>query len=176
MVEKKCVHPKKANEIIHNFVNSAVNVPCEYHVRSVRSKAITYAVFGAIEDDDIIIFVPNWKKANFKDDLGGKCFRADFVNRYPAARGFSDVTLSLLHEVGHTMTKMFVPPMKEEIAKYNKAVEHTEDMKEVNKLYFALTDERMATDWAIEWLKVAENRKMAKKFEKKFSKCFTSSL
>ena len=172
MVAKKCVHPKKANEIIHDFVNSAVNVPCEYHIRSNRAKAINYFVFGTIEDGDVFIFVPNWKKANFNNDLGGKCFRADFVKRYPSARGFSDVTLSLLHEVGHTMTHVFVPPMKEEIKAYNKAVETIDDMQEVNRLYFALTNERMATDWAIDWLKVAENRKMAKKFEKKFAKCF----
>lgn len=176
MITKKCIHPKKANQIIYAFLNNAIVSPCEYLVKSINTKEINYFAFGDIDDDQAIIFVPNWKKANYKKDLGGKCFRADFVSRCPIAQGFSDVTLSLLHEVGHTMTKAFVPPMKDEIDRYNEAVEKTDDMKEVNKLYFALTDERMATDWAIDWLQNSDNRKMAKAFEKEFFKCFASAL
>ena len=176
MITKKCIHPKKANQIIYAFLNNAIVSPCEYLVKSINTKEINYFAFGDIDDDQAIIFVPNWKKANYKKDLGGKCFRADFVNRCPIAQGFSDVTLSLLHEVGHTMTKAFVPSMKDEIDRYNEAVEKTDDMKEVNRLYFALTDEHMATDWAIDWLQNSDNRKMAKAFEKEFFKCFASAL
>jgi hypothetical protein len=176
MIVKKCIHPKKANQIIYNFLNNAIVSPCEYLVKSINTKEVNYFAFGDIDDDQAIIFVPNWKKANYKKDLGGKCFRADFISRCPIAQGFSDVTLSLLHEVGHTMTKALVPPMKDEIDRYNEAVEKTDDMKEVNKLYFALTDERMATDWAIEWLQNSDNRKMAKEFENEFFKNFTSAL
>lgn len=172
MIPKECIHFNKANRIIKSFVNSAVNVSCKYEIRPLRSKEVNYFIFGSIEDGEVIIFVPNWKKADFTKDLGGKCFRADFVSRCPAARGFSDVTLSLLHELGHTMTKIFVPPMNKEIDEYNKAVENLTDMKEVNKLYFALTDEHMATDWAIEWLQNRNNRRLAKNFEKQFATCF----
>ena len=172
MIPKECIHFSKANRLVKEFVNSVANIPtCSYEVRTSRSKRVTYAVIGYIEDDEITILIPNWKKVDFSKDDGGKAFRKDFVNRFPSARGFSDVTLSLLHEIGHTMTKAFVPPMNDEIDEYNAKVQNLE-MCDVYPLYFALTDERMATDWAINWLKNAENRKLAKKFEKKFSTCF----
>ena len=34
-----------------------------------------------------------------------KMFRADFVRRYPSARGFANVTISILHELGHYFTR-----------------------------------------------------------------------
>ena len=34
-------------------------------------------------------------------DEGDKMFRKDFVSRCPLARGFANVTLSVLHEIGH---------------------------------------------------------------------------
>ena len=169
MIPKTCIHPNKANEIIKEFTFNAVKLP--YTIKMVKSHRVEYFSQGSIEDKNLKILVPNWKKADFTNDNGGKAFRKDFVTRFPSARGFSDVTLSLLHEIGHSMTKAFVPPMREEYEKYNEQVEQLE-MCDVYPLYFNLTNERMATDWAIEWLKVAENRRIAKEFEKKFAKCF----
>lgn len=48
------------------------------------------------------------------------------------------------------------------------AIEESEEWEE----YYFLPDERAATEWAIEWLKNSENRKIAKKFEKEFFECF----
>ena len=42
----------------------------------------------------------------------------------------------------------------------------------MNYAYFTLPDETAATEWAINWLSDAENRKKAKAFEKKFFACF----
>ena len=39
-------------------------------------------------------------------------------------------------------------------------------------MYFLLPDEVVATKWAIDWLENAENRKLAKAFEKEFFKYY----
>lgn len=93
-----------------------------------------------------------------KRDQGDKLFRADFVARCPLARGFADVTLSILHEIGHHFNReefIFMTNVKE----YNEAegLDH-----------FKFPCERVATDWAIAWLQDPTHRKIAKAFEKDF--------
>lgn len=116
---------------------------------------------------------------NFKELMckEHKCFREDFEKRCPMGRGFADVTLALLHELGHFETHCEELALKE--AGYDREAEIEELRKEYNNTYdlniygyFRLPDETMATDWAIEWLQSAENRKIAKAFEKKFFACF----
>lgn len=170
MIAKKCVHPIKVNRIIRAFVEDALALPIDVEIAHENITDVYYAVDNS-DDEEIIVYVPNWKKADYKNDFGGQCFRKDFVKRCPMARGFSDVTLSLLHEIGHTMTKDALPKgynREKECAKVDEIKEkfaHT-------FAYFRMTDEVMATDWAIAWLADAENRKTAKQFEKKFWACF----
>ena len=40
-----------------------------------------------------------------ENDETDKMFRADFIQRYPSARGFANITLSILHELGHHFTR-----------------------------------------------------------------------
>lgn len=102
-----------------------------------------------------------------------KDFRKDFVSRCPMAKGFANVTLTLLHELGHSETGIL---WKERTDTNNKLVDRFKngeiDKHELQFAYFRFPDETAATDWAIEWLKDAEHRKIAKKFEKEFFKCF----
>ena len=45
-----------------------------------------------------------------------------------------------------------------------------------NYAYFMLPDEDLATSWAIQWLEEsAENRRIAKQFEKEFFKLFSKN-
>ncbi len=169
MKNVKCVHPIKVNRIIKEFLEDVIALPIDINVDWDNDSSVNYAVCGDIndEDDEIIFYVPNWKKADFKDDFGGKYFRKDFERRCPLAKGFSDVTISLLHEVGHTMTKDNLPHG------YNREKEYTRVNFITDKVahtlaYFKMLDETLATDWAIAWLNNAENRKFAKQFEKKF--------
>ena len=173
MKNVKCIHPIKVNRIIKAFLEDVVVLPIDIVVAHENTDAIYYAVDGDIteEDEEIVVYVPHWEKANYKDDFGGKCFRKDFVKRCPLAKGFSDVTISLLHEIGHTMTKSALPAdydREKECDKVNKIKGKTAH----TYAYFKMLDEVLATDWAIEWLSNADNRKIAKKFEKKFFKCF----
>ncbi len=101
---------------------------------------------------------------------GNSQFRKHFVNICPMGKGFADITLALLHELGHFSTN-------QEIQGYNRKME-LKFLKQVmpkevlNYAYFMLPDEMAATLWAIEWLNDSENRKLAKAFEKKFFACF----
>lgn len=93
-----------------------------------------------------------------KRDEGDRLFRIDFVSRCPMARGFADITLSILHEIGHHFNR--------------EAFIFMEEMKEYNEAqgmdHFKFPCERVATDWAITWLQNPTNRKVAKAFEKNF--------
>ena len=79
-------------------------------------------------------------------------FVANFVERFPIAKNYNPFLLSILHEIGHLET---VNDMVDDIVeRENSAITDEE--------YFALFNERIATDWAGEWLE--ENEILAEKF------------
>ena len=88
-----------------------------------------------------------------QNEIEDKMFRADFVKRCPMAKGFANVTLSILHELGHHFNR-------EAVICADKLV--GDNMEE----HLTLPHEVIATDWAINWLQNKENRKTVKKFEK----------
>lgn len=141
----------------------------------VKNNSDTSMNFSIVFDDwneEYCIRVPQWKKANYTNDIGGKCFRKDFVSRCPLAKGFADITISLLHELGHAMTENQIPEdYDRDFATFEIFVK-ADTEEEANALYFNLPDETLATNWAIEWLSNPENRKKAKAFEKNFFACF----
>lgn len=89
-----------------------------------------------------------------KNDEGDKSFRKNFVSRCPLAKGFSNVTISILHELGHHFNR--------EAYIFSTINEDDYDS------HYDIPYEIVATDWAIEWLQNAENRKMAKAFEREY--------
>ena len=96
---------------------------------------------------------------NCKPDLSDKLFRDNFVSNCPLARGFSNITLTLLHECGHWMTRSNL-----NIIEYDKMRDKAYTMQ----MYMAIPWEMLATQWAICWLYDPCNRKVAKEFEKKY--------
>lgn len=100
---------------------------------------------------------------------GVKQFRQDITSRCTITKGFADITLALLHELGHLSCD-------NDFGDYDrfKAMNELEKypLNEINFHYFKLPDETAATNWAIEWLQNPEHRKIAKRFEKKFFACF----
>ena len=96
------------------------------------------------------------KNLNAPYDMGDKLFRKSFTDRCPIAKGFSTITLALLHECGHWHTRFVVNP-----SVYTEMVEQVVTHEE----YFNIPYERLATEWAICWLSSPINRKIAKWFE-----------
>ena len=110
-----------------------------------------------IEDEEPRLHLP--KDLNYKRDKRDYAFRRDFINRCPSARGFSNITLSLLHECGHWATRSVMNQWE-----YDKAVKRVCTQEE----YMAIPWEHLATEWASCWLASPWNRKIAKNFEKEY--------
>lgn len=127
-----------------------------------------FCAFNSNEDEiEYFKIGYNFDQLNCK---GSTQFRKHFVNLCPMAKGFADITITLLHELGHFSTN-------QEIQGYDRETElnflrQVVPKEVLNYAYFMLPDEMAATLWAIEWLKDNENRKLAKAFEKKFFACF----
>lgn len=93
-----------------------------------------------------------------------KIFRRNFTSRYSGAKGFANITLVLLHEVGHLKTsEEFWGNEEAELLDMmmRSAVETQEE-------YMKIPSEYGATEWAIGWLQDANNRSLAKQFERQF--------
>lgn len=89
------------------------------------------------------------------------------------ARGFSNITIAILHEMGHIATKGHAPESYDRVKEIRKIeIECGNNLRKANQAYFRLPDEELATAWALRWLENPENRKIAKKFEKEFFKAW----
>lgn len=100
------------------------------------------------------LYVPQDLMKNDEDD---KLFRLDFIARCPLGKGFANITLSILHEIGHHFNReSFITTDSEQ---YDASTGYW---------HFMLPCEMDATDWAIEWLQDSQHRKIAKQFEKDF--------
>lgn len=99
------------------------------------------------------------KNLNSKPDEVDKMFRRNFISRCPLAQGFSNITITLLHECGHWATRSIM-----DIVTYDKMKTKACDMED----YMAIPWEHLATEWAICWLSSPINRKYAKEFERKY--------
>ena len=94
-----------------------------------------------------------------ENDDKDKLFRKNFVNRCKLAKGFSNTTLAILHEIGHWETRSAF-----DILSYDRYASHVSSMEE----YMENPYERLATEWAICWLQNPLNRSIAKEFERRF--------
>lgn len=80
-------------------------------------------------------------------------FYENFISRYPRCAVISQITLSLLHEIGHMMTLA--------------NVEHYDINVSSNEEYFELPQEKAATDWAGEF--ATKNLQSCLDFDVKFN-------
>lgn len=86
-------------------------------------------------------------------------FRNDFIKRYAPAKELMDVTITILHEIGHYFTR-FDYDVDEDYHLRRAAVNMSE--------YLHIPCEYLATDWAIAWLHNPEHWAIAKQFEADF--------
>lgn len=144
-----------------------------YEKRSV--KMVPTGKYCAFVYDDGETFRIGYDVENIASNghKGDTDFSINFYSRCPMAKGFANITLALLHELGHICTNDSVEDWSwldraDALADIH---EQYKTRREINFAYFELPDEKAATDWAIEWLQNPENRKLAKAFEKKFFAC-----
>lgn len=201
MKKRKLKNPRKVMWAMRDFLNEASDLTYEALILPTTDECKRNGwkddLFSMIEHGTTECFPKQCKMKNFSGTKQGFCaincneddscfeigynieelfykgsaqFRKHFEKICPMAKGFADVTITLLHELGHFSSI-------QEFENYDRDAE-LEFLREVmpkeliNYAYFMLPDENAATMWAVEWLKKAENRKLAKAFEKKFFACF----
>lgn len=111
----------------------------------------------AMSQDELRMFIPT--DFNYKPDESDETFRIDFTYRYAPANELMDITITILHEIGHYFTR-FDYDVDEDYRLRRAAA----DMSE----YLRIPCERLATDWAIAWLHDLEHWAIAKQFEADF--------
>lgn len=183
------VKPRKIVWVMRDFINTASDLEYipyfngEKCSNGVKAKCTVEFVKG--EHFFTLLCNPLWRDIEEHfiisyniDDLHAdetKDFRKNFVSRCPMGKGFANITLILLHELGHQETNIGVWSGTDRDTAKAKLAERFEkgeiDEHQMQNEYFCFPDEKLATDWAIEWLKDAEHRKIAKIFEKEFFKC-----
>lgn len=192
----KCAHPRICQRLMQDFLQDACTLTWENELVEILGKDEKgWPIFGDHIFEEVFCKISVKKGPCFRTyicenkqetleifynytTLNTKClghveFNKNIHLRAFHTKGFSWLTLSLLHELGHQETEEKVP------CYYNraKAIEKIHKMykkscREAHQAYFALPDEYLATQWAIDWLAVPENRKKAKAFEKAFFKAW----
>jgi len=180
MKERKCIHPRKAYNLMKTFLNDASDLHYAddennlFKTEIILKKSDSFKTESGDSLADSEELEVNY---NFQDlcSNGAKIFRACWTRRVPCLKGFSDATLALLHELGHLETndkvREYFPYFMRELTMVG--IENVATcLEEANAMYFLMPDEKAATEWAINWLSKKENSKKAKLFEKEFFKCF----
>lgn len=192
MATKKLIHPRKVVWIMRDFINEISDLvdPNTYY-------SIPQGVdLGTINFNDYIVESPKRKckmikshgfctffdndteyiKIGYNLNQHSVSFRKNFESLCPLAKGFANVTIYLLHELGHQYTENQVEDVEPEYDREFAMMmgQMLCDTQEAwDDYYFnTMVDEMLATKWAVEWLQNAENRKIAKAFERKFFACF----
>ena len=149
---------KKKNKVTKKkAVRAFMTLVCEQPVIFARDRFDDYNWAIDITGDSPRLKTPkNWD--TLPDELD-YLFRKNFVSRCKMAQGFSSITLTLLHECGHWMTRSVVDPVE-----YCKLRDRATKME----MYMDIPYERIATEWAICWLNCPANRKLAKIFERHY--------
>lgn len=98
---------------------------------------------------------------NYTPDEEDKLFRINFEQRCKWAYMFTDITLAILHELGHWATRHLVDWVQD----------YDDRIGVAGEAYFYIHSEYIATNWAIQWLSDDDNRKIAQQFDNTISHC-----
>ena len=169
--KKKPKNPRLCELLMTEFLQDAATLVDDNGTPLYIHLTKSNGFYSFINDDEIRISY-NYSELASPDPADIE-FARNFHLRAPFSVGFSDLTLSLLHELGHFETESNLPTYynrDECLAQIDRW--ETKDKRVIQLLYCSLPDEYLATQWAINWLADPENRKKAKKFEKKFFKAW----
>lgn len=201
MKKMNCVHTRRAYNLMKNFLNNAcdlqytcvsqyvlnpdddmmewelsdpIEMPEPITINLHKGERFCAEGIDSVEEaeDGILNIYYNFNELS---TTGCKVFRSYWTNKSAMLKGFSDITLSLLHELGHFETADKIRKTFTHEDRFFAMIEIHEkctDCASANNAYFQMPDESAATEWAINWLQNPENRKKAKAFEKKFFACF----
>ena len=171
----KCVHPRKAHRLMKEFLNCACDLFCEdekVEILLKKGSCFSAESVDCVADCEELEIEYNLEQVW---DEGANLFRTFWTKKYPMLKEFSDITLALLHELGHLETsdevrKTFT--FKDRHIAWEAIDLLFDDDTEKNFQYFSMPDEASATKWGINWLADEAHKKIALTFEKQFLACF----
>ena len=149
-------------------------IPCDVEI--THSNEFATLTSAVVEKGTIKIYIDKKIIKNYAECfncLGFHQVRSDAVYRYPFLKGFSIITFVLLHELGHNETDIEADKHRGKYSRDISNLVHEYIPKKYWNYFHAENyKERLATDWAANWLKVPANRNIAKQFEKEFFACY----
>ena len=191
--DTKCAHPAKCSHLMKKFLQDAcdltfeiknfylANIGGDLKIEDVKEgetisvdKTVlirkgTHGFRAFVNCREDLVEIEYDFKTEMRNPEAVAEFRRNAVLRNPAMQGFSGLTLSLLHELGHFETADDVPEDYDRFEAQAKMRKYAkDDIRKLNMMYFSLPDEWLATQWAIDWLSDEDNRKRAKQFERDF--------
>lgn len=116
-------------------------------------------------------------------DFGAKAVRDNAISRCKIFKGFSALSFVLLHEIGHIAThyedfedKKYTKKEMEEITLdcFETSNSWKSFHEKFQSYHYMQPSEIAATDWAIDFIKDPNNRKILKNFEKNFFKLWNT--
>lgn len=182
-MKKKVVNRREAVNAMREFVNEAssltycsamkkAHITMKKDTEDYGFAALVYWGWGINSTLKNHTIYYNFESLNHKPV---SYFRSCWSEVNPIVKGFANVTIALLHELGHLHCQDDIIlsgyTREQKQVELDEIAETAQNLEELNMKYFLLQDELTASLWAIEWLKDAEHRKMAKRFEKKFFAC-----
>ena len=194
----KCAHPRICQRLMTEFLQMATTLTYEVDTRPMILTDDMELVFGEGEVFDVVrsvsmkrikeknfcAFIDTWDDENMEFGYNYEClanhdnFNRVFHFKNRSFMGFSSLTLTLLHELGHFETFNQIPKGYFREVACNKIIKLCTDKNgnldrdRANLMYFNLPDEWLASQWAADWLSDPDNRKQAKAFEKAFFKAW----
>lgn len=164
-----CAHPRRCINLMRKFLADSHNLTYHNVKRSIILRKDPCGGFSTNLTDENTPFIQIFY--DLEEHEEDEIFRNFVISLDSSMQEFANITLSLLHEMGHNIhrNKTFSYDRNKMLEK-NRNEAKSEEELQFN--YFRLPDELAATKWAINWLKKSENRLLAKKFEKDFFEAF----
>ena len=171
----KCTNPRKAHRLMSDFLNYASDLFCgDEKIEILLKKGNCFCAESVDCVTDYEELEIEYNLDQIWDD-GMTLFRNFWISKVPTLEDFANITLTLLHELGHLETS---DEVRKTFSFQDRALTWEainllcDNDKEKNYQYFAMFDEAKATQWGIDWLADERNKKVTKEFEKKFLACF----
>ena len=171
----KCVHPRKVHRLMEDFLNYACDLFCDdVKTEIILKKGSCFSAEGVdcVADCEELEIEYNLDQVW---DEGADLFRRFWTAKVPMLQEFSNITLTLLHELGHLETNDEVRAVftfKDRHVTWEAIDLLFDNDTEKNFRYFEIPDEASATQWGIDWLADAEHQRVVKIFEQNFMACF----
>ena len=173
-------HPRKIQRLMEQFLEDAstltyfdddleMEVKRQVQIRKCKSGFCTDT---DPEDESIVAIFYDFTDLD-QTKTSPHVFNQEVRASAPFTKGIADVTIALLHELGHNVVLSDLPSDYHRPTElYNIIVASRGNFALRCQMYVHMEDEWAATQWAIDWLSDPENRRKARAFERAFFKAW----